>query len=433
MIGPTITPVLIVPLMYAQAGNAGWLAYVFGAVMLGAVALNVNVFARRSATAGSLYTFALRAYGARGALFVGWCQLWAYVFVGVAAACGFAIFAPALAALVHVPLSALAATLGCGAIAWLLTFRDVRVSAIALLVFEGISIALIALLVLLIFVHHRGSWLDADQLTLRGATLSSIALGAVLATFSMLGFESATSLGEEAHAPLVTIPRAVLGSVIVTGIFFVVVTYAEVLGARGLTPSLDKLATPLDTLSDAVGVPAMKIPIDIGALLCCVSIATAAINGAARALLMMGRTGLLPAAFASTHPTHETPVTALTTVALIVSAIAAGAIALGRAPVDAFADCATLCSYAFVLIYGAIAAGASVYLRRLGDLHARNVVISIAAVIFLLVPAVGSVYPVPPWPSSLYPFVFFAYAAIGVALLWRRSQSAAPITAGASP
>jgi amino acid transporter len=424
MIGPTITPVLIVPLMFAQAGNAGWLAYVFGAVMLATVALNINVFARRSATAGSLYAFALRAFGPRGALFIGWCQMWAYVFVAVAGASGFAIFFPALVGAGHVPGAPVAAVVVCCAIAWFLSYRDVRVSAIALLAFEGVSITLIFALVVLIFVRHAGALVDTPQLELQGATLSSLALGAVLAIFSLLGFESATSLGEEAHAPLRTIPRAVMASVFVAGIFFVLVMYAEVLGTRGLATSLDKLTTPLDNLADSVGAPFMKIPIDIGAALCCLSIVTAAVNGAARALLMMGRTGLMPAVFGRTHPTHETPVAALIAIALVVLVVGAGAIALGRAPLDAFSDCATLCSYAFVVVYGATAIGASVYLKNLGELRKRNVAISALAVAFLIVPAIGSVWPVPAWPVSVYPFGFALYAALGVALLWRRPQHA---------
>ncbi len=428
MIGPSITPVLIVPLMYAQAGNAGWLAYVFAAIMLGAVGLNVNVFASRSASAGSLYAFALRAFGPRGALFIGWCQMWAYVFVAVASACAFAVFVPALLAPLRLTPSSVASTLACVAIAWLLGYRDVRISAIALLAFEGAAIALIVGITALIFARHAGSWIDVDQLHLTGVTPTAIALGTVLAVFSLLGFESATTLGEEARDPLRTIPRAVMASVLLSSLFFVVVTYAEVLGTRGFSPSLDRLTTPLDTLSDAVGASYMKIPIDVGALLCCLSIVTAAVNGAARALLMMGRTGLMPAAFGVTHPRYETPGRALTAIAGIVAAISGGALALGRAPVDAFGDCATLCSYGFVIVYGAVAVGASVYLRRRGELRRRNVTISAIAVAFLIVPAIGSVYPVPAWPANLYPVGFALYLVVGITLLWRRPQIATLVT-----
>ena len=427
MIGPTITPVLIVPLMYAQAGDAGWLAYVFGAIMLATVALNVNVFASRSASAGSLYVFALRAFGSRGGLFIGWCQLWAYAFVALAGATGFAVFLPGLLARVHVPVSATASLVICLGIAWFLSYRDVRISPIALLVLEAISIALIAVLTVLIFIHRGGAWFDAGQFALHGFSFSALALGTVLAVFSMLGFESATSLGEEAHDPLRTIPRAVLGSVAVTGIFFVITMYAEVLGAHALATPLDKLVTPLDALADSVGAPSMKIPIDIGALLCSISIATAALNGAARALLVMARTGLMPAPFAQTDPVHETPARALGAIAATVGIGGAALLLAGRAPIDAFSDTASLSSYAFVVIYAGISIGASFYLRALGELRVRHIAISTLAIVFLLVPAIGSVYPLPPWPTTIYPLLFVAYAALGVAILWRRPQAASPL------
>ena len=49
MLGPTMTPVLIVPLMASSAGNGSWLAYVLGTLLLLAVALSIRTFAVRSA------------------------------------------------------------------------------------------------------------------------------------------------------------------------------------------------------------------------------------------------------------------------------------------------------------------------------------------------------------------------------------------------
>jgi amino acid transporter len=433
MIGPTITPVLIIPLMYAQAGDAGWLAYVFGAVTIGAVALNLNVFARRSASAGSLYVFAQRAFGGSGSLLVGWCLLWAYAFVALAGTMAFTVFFVSLTANANVPAPPAFGVILCTAIAWFLSYRDVRVSTIALLLLEAISLSLITALIVLIFIHHRGSWIDPAQWSLHGATPSSLALGAVLAIFSLLGFESATSLGEEAKDPLRTIPRAVIGSVVIASVFFVVAMYAEVLGLRGAAAPLDKLTTPLDALSDSVGAPFMKIPIDIGAVLCSLSITTAALNGSARALMMMGRNGLVPAIFARTHPRFETPAVALGTISIALAVLGSATLILGRAPADAFSDTATLCSYGFVIVYGAIAAGASLYLGRRDELKPGNILISVLAVMLLIVPAVGSVYPVPPPPGNWYPYAFLVYVALGVALLWRRRVTTPePAAAGAT-
>lgn len=420
MLGPTLTPVLIVPLMFASAGNASWLAYAFGSLMLLAVALSIRAFATRSSSAGSLYDFAWRAFGARGSALCGWALLWSYALVGVAGLTGFAVFAAALAPVVHVtvpPLGALALVLG---LALAFAYRDIRLSTITLLALEAGSVTLI--LVLFTFVlAHRGTLVDPAQVHLRGANVAGVALGATIAIFSLVGFESATSLGEEAHEPLRTIPLAVVLSVVVAGAFFVFCAYVEVLGTRGLATPLDKLGTPLDALADAARVPALKYAIDAGALLSSFSIALAALNAGARVIFDMSRSGVFPAPLGRTHARFLTPHVALVAFAATCGVVGGGMLLGGIGPLDAFNDTATLGSFGFVAIYAFVALGAPVYLRRIGALRRRDVALAVCALGLLLVPAVGSVYPVPSPPNDRFPYIFAAYVALGVVLLWRRA------------
>jgi hypothetical protein len=60
-------------------------------------------------------------------------------------------------------------------------------------------------------------------------------------------------------------------------------------------------------------------------------------------------------------------------------------------------------------------------LKRLGQLKGRNLAIAIGTLALLIIPAIGSVYPVPPPPTNYYPYIFLAYFLIGVLLLWNRS------------
>src|SRR5271156_6010369 len=57
LISPTMTAVLIIALAFADAGQGTWAAYLFGTIMLLFVVLGLNQFARRSATAGSMYAY----------------------------------------------------------------------------------------------------------------------------------------------------------------------------------------------------------------------------------------------------------------------------------------------------------------------------------------------------------------------------------------
>src|ERR1700738_497570 len=56
-ISPTLTPVVIIPLVFASAGNGTWLAYLIATIGLMLVGLSVNQFAKRSASPGALFTY----------------------------------------------------------------------------------------------------------------------------------------------------------------------------------------------------------------------------------------------------------------------------------------------------------------------------------------------------------------------------------------
>jgi len=55
----------------------------------------------------------------------------------------------------------------------------------------------------------------------------------------------------------------VIVSLLLTGVFFVFITYTEVLGLRGANPSLDKLTAPLSTLATMMHLDVLQIPIDL--------------------------------------------------------------------------------------------------------------------------------------------------------------------------
>jgi len=183
----------------------------------------------------------------------------------------------------------------------------------------------------------------------------------------------------------------------------------------------DRIGTPLDALADAVNAPALKIAIDVGALLSSFSITLAALNAGARVLYSMSRERLFPEVLGRLHPRHLTPHVALGSFVGTLALIAGGMLAAGRAPLDAFNDTATLGAFGFVAIYAFVALGAPVYLKKLGELKANHIVLAVGTLALLIIPAIGSVYPVPPAPTSYFPYVFLAYFLIGTALFWRRS------------
>ncbi len=69
-----------------------------------------------------------------------------------------------------------------------------------------------------------------------------------------------------------------------------------------------------------------------------------------------------------------------------------------------------------------VSVAAPIHLRKLGELEARNVVVAGLAFVFLLVPTVGSFYPLPAYPVVLFPYIFLAYMAVGGGWLFIASR-----------
>jgi amino acid transporter len=421
LIGPSMTPILIAPYMYALAGNGTWLAYVFGGTMLVFVALCINQFARRSTAAGSMYGYVADHLGSGVGAIAGWTLLWAYGFVAAAVLGAMALFVGLLLGRAGLYAPAISIVVVLAAIAWQAAYRGVQVSAIVMLVLEIVSVTVICILIAIVLRVH-GAALDANQLHLKGGFPGGFGLAIAFAVFSYVGFESATAFGAEAKRPLVTIPRAVFGSVLFASAFFVLATYAEIVGFAHVAKPLDKQTFPLGTLAELYGLGYLRIPITIGALFSAFSVCLACITTAGRIAYAMATTGVLPRVFARIEPRHGTPNIAVTVVTAITLAVAAIALAFGVAPIDIFNNCGTLSTFGFILIYMLIAVAALVYTKQLGEMRAIDVAISGIALLLLILSTVWFFATIPTPPQHWFVYYFLAFIVAGV--IWFRFRKA---------
>ena len=207
VISPTMTAVLIIALCFGDAGNGTWLAYAFGTVMLLFVVGCLNQFAKRSALAGSMYGYTGRGLGPKAGVASGWSLIWAYLFIGVAGLAGFAIFAQQfLSGIgVHTTVPPVLFFIASGAVCWFIAYKDIHVSSLLTLVFECVSVAAILALAFIILFKH-GLTIDTTIVKAKGMTFHGLSLAVVICIFSLVGFESATTLGAEAKNPLKNVP-----------------------------------------------------------------------------------------------------------------------------------------------------------------------------------------------------------------------------------
>jgi len=416
VISPTMTAVLIIPLAFASAGQGTWLAYAFGTVMLLFVVFCLNQFAKRSAFAGSMYAYTAKGLGPSSGVFSGWTLIWAYFFIAVAGMCGFAVFcAQLLSALgyhgsVHPVIFFAISAVAC----WVIAYKDIRVSSILTMVLEAASVACITALAFVILFKH-GFSVDTKQLSLSGVNVRGMGLAVVACIFSLVGFEAATTMGAEAKNPRRNLPRAVIASLLITGAFMVFMAYVEVSGTSNYGSAWT--SAPLNYLAVAYNVSWFRIPVSIGAMVSFFSLSLSCLNAGSRIMYPMARHGIFSGHLGKAHATNRTPHVAVTVYIAMIFALPAFLMIFTN-PLTAFGDAGTLAAFGFLVAYYLITVAAPVYLKKLGELSWRNVVLACIAVLCLLVPTIGSFYPQPPYPVNLFPYVFLGWMAVGAGWLF---------------
>jgi amino acid transporter len=413
-ISPTMTAVLIIPLAFGDAGEGTWAAYLFGTIMLLFVVGGLNQFARRSTTAGSMYAYTARGLGPVAGVMSGWTLMWSYMFIAIAGLGGFAVFSAQLLSALGVhsvvtPFVFFALSgLTCIAVAW----KDIRLSSMLTLLFEGLSVACILSLAGIVLFKH-GVSIDSAQTSLKGVTFKGMDFAIVICIFSLVGFESATALGGEAKNPLRTVPRAVVWSLVITGAFMVLMSYVEVFATRHSATSLASITAPLTVIASIYKVTFFKIPVCLGAMISFFSLTLSCLNAGSRIAFPLGKHGYLPKLMHRVHATNRTPHAALGIYGGLILTVAFVIHASGTGAVTMFDDAGTLAAFGFLLAYFMISVAAPFYLRKLGELRSRHVLVAVLACACLLVPTIGSFYPAPPSPINLFPYIFLGYLVVG--------------------
>ncbi|GHO42435.1 APC family permease [Ktedonospora formicarum] len=411
-----------------QAGLVGAaipLCYLIGFLIALLVANQYSEFSREIPSSGSAYTFVTEGLGPIPGFLTAWVGL-AAIIVGVPYS--FVLLGANLQTLVQRWFGlnlhwSFWFVLAIG-LAFAICYLGVRQSMnidFAFLAFE-IGICLILAGIVLFRVGQQGG------LTLVPFTLQTIprggdiTVGIVLATLSFIGFETAATLGEETRNPHRNIPRAVFGSMIVVGVFYVLMAYVSTVG-YGITNMATGFANdpaPFDTLGRQYSGPVLAVLIDIVGLLSFFSAALAIINGGARILYTVGRDGLLPHWTAWLHPVRQNPIGSITMLCIL-GLIVGIPLGLLFTPIQAFSFLGTLDALLILIIYALVALASIVFFLRKRRERFRIFLHGILPGVSLLIilGILGAVVISPsPWPLNLLPFVLIAWLLIGGGLIF---------------
>jgi len=410
---PTLTPFVTVPLVYTLAGNGTWLAYILGTGAILLVAWCISRFARYSSSPGSLYSYAAMILPPWLGAVAAWSLLLAYIMGSASNIGAFYFYANLMIknATGHMLPTIFLAAIFAAPPVWI-AWRDVKLSARAMLVMEGVSVTFVIAVMALVLFRH-GLHGDPNQLHLRGVTPSGFRQGLVLALYSFAGFEAATALGSEARNPLKAIPRAVILTSVLGGLFFTICAYVEVLGFGMSGKDLGTSDVPMHVLATVGRMPVLGLLIDVGALVSLFAGVLAGITAAARVLLQMSHNGLTHSSFRATHAHNETP-TGATIITGLAAFLPVAVFALkGTSGVDVYGWLGMLAVYGFVLSYALVCFALPGYLRdHHGVVNLATRTIPYIAGLAMVYAVVANLYPAPQDVYGKLPYVFLTYLAL---------------------
>ena len=414
-IAPSTSAALTVPLVFALAGEGTCIAYLIAMAGMMLIALCIVTFARESASPGSLYVYARDTLSPTWAAVTGWSLTFAYVMTAASVIGGFTSFAFVLMGRFggHVPPALVAAVAAVCAMA--VAYKDIQISARMMLYIEAASVFLIVLVVGITLWRH-GLHVDTAQFRFTGMSASGVRLGIILAVFSFVGFESATSLGAEARNPLKSIPSAVIWSTLLSGLFFVGCAYGEVVGFAGAHTSLADSTAPMRELALRANVGFLGPIIDVGVCVSMFAATLAFVIAIARLLMLMAHDGLVSSVLGRTNERHRTPAIAGLLGGILAFIPAAILVQHGASGAEVYGWMGSLAVFGYLLAYALVAVATVVHQRQRSRLRPRTIVLATAATVAMIAAAIGTLFPVPPSPYRYFPVLFAIFLA--AALLW---------------
>jgi len=419
LIAPTMGMAFNVSLAAQVAGPSAPLSFVIGTGVVLVVAISFAAWCRRLSHAGSAYGFIAEAFGSSWGFMAGWALLLSYVCYGAGASAlvGNFVAAAARTSGWDIPRLWLGFSIAATLAATFLASRNMQLAGRAMVALQGISMLAILTLAGLILVKAAGLHVLSLRPFVPSAThhgWAGVGYGIVFAVLSFAGFEGAATLGEETNHPHRNVPIALIGTLLVSGTFFVLISYAQVIGyGPGNIQALAADSAPLDTLAVRYASRGYAVALDLATALGSFACVLASISAAGRMLFALGRAGLAPFA-GRIHPTRGTPANAILITGIVFLAGLLGW-AVPTDPGFYYGATGTIGTLSIILVYMAVAWAQARYAGK--QWRGWGGAAGILGVALLLWPLYNSIYPMPAYPASLWPFVVMVWLALGGCLL----------------
>ena len=426
-IGPIFSSAFVAFLIAGAAGGAAPLSTLIGAIGVLALGWLINLYARRGGGAGAIYDYLRRmspAFGlfAAGIYFFGTLTLDSAGFL-VVGLLGAQIFATYL----HITLPFWIFGLVALVLIVIVNSRGIKLTTRLQLVVSAVSA--IPLLILAFAIIAQGGANGNTLAVFNPASAPAVPTivpaagvlpGVLFAITLFIGFETSAVLGEETRDPRRSIPRAVISTVIITGIFYLLMIYAQAIGF-GLNNSAQWATdpAPLDTLATKYVGAWLAVLVDIAVLFDALVVMSAFMATTSRGMFALARHELLPSPLARISERFRTPIGGIVSVS-VVALLVLVIVTLATASVvtnvlTVFGIMSTIGSILIELIYVALCVfGVRLVLEE--PTKWWSWLFLLVAIVTPILGIYGSVVPFPAWPQSLG--IYIVIAVIALSLIW---------------
>ena len=322
------------------AGPAVWLAFILAGITALLSAVSYAEMAGMVPVSGSSYSYSYATLGEGVAWVCGWCLVLEYAVSVAAVAVGAAdyvnetlrIFGLELPASLSagpgiaespggvINLSALIVVL----LATVLLMRGAKESGIVNTIIVFVKLGILVFFAIVAFTAFKAG--NFEPLLPMGAAGVTAAASSVF--FSYIGFDAASTAGEEAKNPKRDLPRAIILSMVIVTTMYVLVAVAAI-GARQWQ-WFETAKAPLVQIVHELTQSNLAVFIfAASAVLAILSVVITVLYGQSRILLTMSRDGMVPRVFGIVSPRTGTPLVG-TLVTGVLVAITAALIPLGE-------------------------------------------------------------------------------------------------------
>ncbi|MBO1901694.1 APC family permease [Leucobacter weissii] len=420
-IAPSAVIAFTAAAIFLGAGNGTMLAFVLATIVILCVGYIVSVFARKHASAGSLYTYVAQGLGPTGAFAAGVALLIGSWGIAAGSLGGAVSYASDLLQIFGVDATGtvwlIVLTIVIGGLATFFTIKGIRISARVSLVLELVSVAIIIIILLISALAWLGpdAW-DPAQFSFEGVPFQGVAAGMVLGILGFVGFSSADALGREARNPHTAIPRAIMWSAVTVGVLYVFAAYTQI---AVLGDELGEVASPLQAINDRIGMPVWFAPVLVfGVAASFFAVVVAPLNVVGRIIYVMGKEGIAPESFGRTHETLLTPHRVLLVAGPAAIVLDIILLLLGTHPMDIVVWVDTYGTYGYMVAYSLVAVAGIIYTRRVGMKNTLVWVCAVIAVVAMAWVFFANVWPVPAFPLNVIPYLFVATMLAAFARFW---------------